>query len=124
MKQKITLVCGATQVSNLGPILFLMFLMILIDSLNFSKSIQSADDTVIYYYRKSVTNIEEMLNRNLSSLSKCLIYNKLIINLDNNKIEAVIWNCKTPTVKPGTTWIILWPNQNKHHRNMYIKEGH
>lgn len=103
MKQKITLVCGATQVSNLGPILFLMFLMIFKDSLNFSKLIQSADDTVIYYYRKSATNIEEMINRNLSSISKYLIYNKLIINLDNNKIEAVIWNCKTPTVKPGTT---------------------
>lgn len=93
MKQKITLVCGATQVSNLGPILFLMFLMIFKDSLNFSKLIQSADDTVIYYYRKSATNIEEMINRNISSISKYLIYNKLIINLDNNKIEAVIWNC-------------------------------
>ena len=61
------------------------------DSLNFSKSIQFADDTVIYNSRKSVTNIKEMLIRDLSSISKYLKYDKLIINLDNNKTEALLF---------------------------------
>ena len=43
--------------------------------------------TVIYYSEKSVTNIEEMLNRDLSSISKHLKCNELIINLSKNKTE-------------------------------------
>ena len=44
--------------------------------------------TVIYYSGKSVTNIEEMLNRDPSSISKHLKCNELIINLSKNKTEV------------------------------------
>ena len=37
--------------------------MILKDSLKFSNSMQFADDTIIYYSGKSVTNIKEILTR-------------------------------------------------------------
>ena len=63
------------------------------DSLNFSTSIQFAYDAVIYYSGKSIMNTEEMLNWDLSSISKYLKCNKLIINLNKNNTEAVIWNC-------------------------------
>ena len=60
------------------------------DSLNLSKSIQFADDT-IYYSGKSVTNIKEMLNRDLSSISKYLKCKELIITLDKNKTETMLF---------------------------------
>ena len=41
--------------------------MILKDSLKFSKSVQFADDTIIYYSGKSVTNIKEILTRWLTA---------------------------------------------------------
>ena len=64
ISHKFTLICGAPQSSILGPVLFLIFfLMILKDSLKFSKSMQFADDTIIYYSGKSVTNIKEILTR-------------------------------------------------------------
>ena len=62
------------------------------DSLNFRKLIQFAADTVIYYSVESVTNIKEMLNRDLSSISKYLKCNELTIKLNKNK-SYVIWNC-------------------------------
>ena len=61
------------------------------DSLNLSKSIQFADDTAIYYSGKSVTNIKEMLNRDLSSISKYLKWKELIITLDKNKTETMLF---------------------------------
>lgn len=60
------------------------------NTLNFSKSIQFADGTVIYYSGKSATNIEEMLNRDLS-ISKYLKLNEFIINFDRNKTEAMLF---------------------------------
>ena len=47
--------------------IFNFFLMILKDSLKFSKSMQFADDTIIYYSGKSVTNIKEILTRWLTA---------------------------------------------------------
>lgn len=55
-KDKFPLTCGVRQSSILGPILFLMFFQYFRGSLNFSKSVQFSDDTIIYYSGKSITN--------------------------------------------------------------------
>ena len=89
--EKFPLTYGEPQGSILGPILFLIFFNDFEDSLNFNISLQFADDTVIYYSGKSITNIEEMLNYDLLSISKYLKCIELIINLDKNKTEAMLF---------------------------------
>lgn len=63
------------------------------DILNFSKSV---DDNLLMtqlftILKKSVTNVEEMLNRDLSSILKYSKCNKLIINFDQNEIETMLF---------------------------------
>ena len=74
---KCPLRCGVPQGLIFGPVLFLMLFNDSEDSLNFGKSIHFADNTTIYYSEESVTSIEEMLNRDLSSIFKSLKCNEL-----------------------------------------------
>ena len=91
MSDKFSLTVGISEGSILGATLFLIFCNDFEDNLNVSKSVQFTDETFICYSGKSITNIEEKLNRDLSSISKYLKCNELIINLDKNKTEAMLF---------------------------------
>ena len=73
------------------PFPLLIFIKDFQDSLNVSKSIQLVDGTFIYYSRTFVTNREEMLNRDLLSIPKYLKFKELIINLDNIRTKAMLF---------------------------------
>ena len=77
-----------------------VFFYVFEDTLNFSKSVQFAEDTVIYYSGKSATNIKEMLNRDLSSISKCSRWNKFILTLMRIKQAMLFGTAKRLQLNP------------------------
>ena len=82
--------CGVPQGSILGPLLFFIFFNDFSEILTNAKTIQYADDTVIYYSSKTSTLIRDTLNIELQSVERYLIENDLIINLKKGKTETML----------------------------------
>ena len=80
--------CGVPQGSNLGPLLFMIFINDLPNSLKHCHVSLYADDTCIYYPGKTLTNIECKLNNDLQNISDWLLCNRLALN--TKKCEAMI----------------------------------
>ena len=71
--------CGFPQGSILGPLLFLIYINDLPQTLNETGSYLYADDTCIFYQNKSVEEIEKVLNNESSSLL-WMVYGQQVIN--------------------------------------------
>ena len=56
---------GVPQASVLGPVLFILYINDLVSSVQFSKVMMYADDTVIYYSSPQLSEIELKLNLDL-----------------------------------------------------------
>ena len=86
-----SLLCGVPQGSILGPLMFLMYFNDFSNCLKSCETIQFADDTVIYTSDKSVEVIASKLNLNLKSIADYFHKNELIINLNKNKTESMLF---------------------------------
>jgi hypothetical protein len=74
--------CGVPQGSTLGPLLFLLYIN---DMPNCSKKLSFrifADDTNVLYSGKSVTEIEIVMNEEITKMYNYCATNKLSINLN------------------------------------------
>ena len=71
--------CGFPQGSILGPLLFLIYINDLPQTLNETGSYLYADDTCIFYLNKSVEEIGKVLNNESSSLL-WMVYGQQVIN--------------------------------------------
>ena len=73
--------CGDPQGSRLGPLLFLIYINDLPNSLNYATPRMFADDTSVSYASNSAEELQNVINSELESLNKWLITNKLSLNI-------------------------------------------
>ena len=80
---------GVPQGSILGPLLFLIYVNDLPDCHLASDIILYADDTVLYYSSKSVSDLEHHINADLGTVSEWFSRNLLTLNI--SKCNFVIF---------------------------------
>ena len=85
------LICEVPQGSILGPLLFLIYINDLSQSLSESASNLYAHDTCIYYQLKDIQKIENALNKEFSFLCEWFISNKLSIHFGEDKTKAILF---------------------------------
>ena len=83
---KLDITCGVPQGSTLGPLLFLLYINDLQNSLKFAKSSHFADDTCLTYSNKNPKTLETNLNHDLKNLTQWLRANRLSLNVDKTKL--------------------------------------
>ena len=100
--------CGVPQGSNLGPLLFLLYVNDLPNCLDQAEPSMFADDTNVSTSAESVENLETQLNFELDNIYRWLVANRLTLNV--SKTEYMIIGSrhnlgkikKDPTIKIGS----------------------
>ena len=80
MSEARTVKCGIPQGSNLGPLLFLLYINDLPNCLSLSSASMFADDTNISTHGDTGNEIQERLNADLENVHQWLLANKLTLN--------------------------------------------
>lgn len=87
---------GVPQGSVLGPLLFLLYINDLHNSLRYSTPFLFADDTSLLNSGKNISSISKQVNTDLKLLVRWLNANK--ISLNASKTELILFRSKTRTV--------------------------
>ena len=87
---------GVPQGSVLGPLLFLIYINDLPNSLLYSTATLFADDTCLLYSNPSLKSIEKALNIDLRRLFKWLCSNKISLNV--SKTEVLLFHGPHKTI--------------------------
>ena len=77
------------QDSNLGPLLFLLYINDLPNCLSSSAAIMFADDTNISTHGSSEVEIQEHLNHDLENIHQWLLANKLTLNKEKTEYMVI-----------------------------------
>ena len=84
--------CGVPQGSNLGPLLFLVYINDLPNCLQTTEASMFADDTNLSCKGQTSADVEYKLNNDLKNIRKWLISNKLTLN--RKKTECMLIGSK------------------------------
>ena len=87
-----TLKYGVPQGSILGPLLFLLYVNDLPQSLSDVGSYLYGDDTCIFYQHEDIRKIENVLNKESSSLCQWFVDNKLSIHFGEDKTKSILFS--------------------------------
>ena len=77
---------GVPQGSNLGPLLFIIYISALSRSIKISKIHHFVDETNLFYASSSLTDINKKINFDLSNLVQWLWANKIGLNVNKTDI--------------------------------------
>ena len=88
------LVCGVPQGSILGPLLFLIYINDLPQSVKYCDIRLYADDTCISFMHKNINLINEKLNQDFNSLCDWFLDNKLSIHFGEDKTKTILFSPK------------------------------
>ena len=89
MSDTVEIHCGVPQGSNLGPLLFNLYINDLPNCLQTTKASMFADDTNLFCKGQSSADIEYKLNCDLDNIQKWLISNKLTLNLTKTEYMLI-----------------------------------
>ena len=80
------------QGSTLGLIFFLLYLNDLPQSLSDAGSYMYADETCIFYQHEGIKKIENVLNKEFSSLCQWFIENEMLIPFGEDKTKSILFS--------------------------------
>ena len=96
---------GVPQGSNLGPLLFLIYVNDFKNCLNDSDSLMFADDTSIFLQNKDIKELFDVGNKELQLVDQWLIANRLSVNVSKTKyVLFKTAQSKLITKKQALTW--------------------
>ena len=81
--------CGVPQGSNLGPLLFLVYINDLPNCLSLASPRMFADDTNITFAASTMADLENVINSELRNLNCWLVTNKLSLNIAKTEFMVI-----------------------------------
>ena len=90
---------GVPQGSILGPLLFIILVNDIGNQLSKCSIMMYADDTVLYYSSKRVSDIESIVNKESSVVKQWVDKNCLALNLKQGKTEFILYGSKLKDIK-------------------------
>ena len=92
------LICGVPQGSILGPLLFLLYVNDMPQSVD-SDLFLYADDSCLVFQHKDVKEIEKQLNKDFANLCDWFVDNKLSIHFGDDKTKSILFASKMKVKK-------------------------
>ena len=80
---------GIPQGSTLGPLLFILYINDMANSLSYTKIIHFADDSTLYKSYNKTTDISHQINTELEAINNWLTANKLYLNVNKTKYMII-----------------------------------
>ena len=114
---------GVPQGSVLGPLLFLLLLNDIADSIKYAQIIKYADDTVLYVSSNCFEIIENNLSVDLELLAKWLDENDLVANLKKGKTESSLFGTPQRLSKVPGSLNLRFKHDNIHFTKTYTYLG-
>ena len=106
--------CGVPQGSILGPLLFLIYMNDMPQSVK-SNLFLHADDSCFLFQGKDVIEIEKQLNRDFTNICEWFVDNRLSIHFGEDKTESILFASKRKIKKVAKLKINYKDMQKKQH---------